>query len=98
MASLQEKVADCPLTRLANNSHDSDTESHIGNVEQALDAYSKDLASVLVESDKLRMNTLKELIGIFTPLQAVEYLIAGKKLHLCMHQWGQQRDHRHGRT
>ncbi|KAI3958983.1 hypothetical protein MKX01_023659 [Papaver californicum] len=95
MASLQENIADSPLT---NNSDDSDTESHIGQVEQALDSHSEDLASILVDSDKLRMNTLKELIDIFTPLQAVEYLIAGKELHLCMHHWGQIRDHRHGRT
>ncbi|KAI3958981.1 hypothetical protein MKX01_023657 [Papaver californicum] len=98
MASLQESIADCPLTRLANNSNDSDTESHTGQVDQALDSHSKELASILVDSDNLRMNTLKELIGICTPLQAVEFLIAGKKLHLCMHQWGQDTDHLHGRT
>ncbi|KAI3903226.1 hypothetical protein MKW98_031880 [Papaver atlanticum] len=99
MTSLQENIADSLLTRLANNSNESKTESHIEQVDQALDSHSKDLASVLVDSDKLRMNTLKELIGIFTPLQAVDFLIADKKLHLCMHQWGQRRDHRrHGRT
>ncbi|MCL7034579.1 hypothetical protein MKW94_016909 [Papaver nudicaule] len=99
MASLQENIADCPLTEHANNSGDSDTESQNGQVIQALDSHSKDLASILADSDKLRMDTLKELLGIFTPLQAVEFLIAGKKLHLCMHQWGQERDHhRHGET
>ncbi|XP_026419494.1 protein DELAY OF GERMINATION 1-like [Papaver somniferum] len=99
MASLQENIADYPLTRLANNSSDvSDTESHIEQVDHALDSHSKELASILVDSDKLRMNTLREVIGILTPFQAVDFLIAGKKLHLCMHQWGQRRDHRHGRT
>ncbi|KAI3980191.1 hypothetical protein MKX01_033332 [Papaver californicum] len=99
MDSLQENIPDyCPLTRLANNSVDDpedSTESHIEQqVEQALDSHSKDLAGILVESDKLRMNTLKELItSIFTPLQAVEFLIAGKKLHLGMHQRGQERNH-----
>ncbi|KAI3913446.1 hypothetical protein MKW98_003925 [Papaver atlanticum] len=95
MASIQENIADCrQLTRLANNSDGSDTESHIGQVEQySLDSHSKDLASILVDSDKLRMNTLRELIGIFTPLQAVEFLIAGKQLHLCMNHWGQRKDH-----
>ncbi|KAI3994980.1 hypothetical protein MKX01_019794 [Papaver californicum] len=99
MDSLQENISDyCPLTRLANNLVDdpeNSTESHIGQqVEQALDSHSKDLAGILVESDKLRMNTLKELItSIFTPLQAVEFLIAGKKLHLGMHQRGKERNH-----
>ncbi|RZC91758.1 hypothetical protein C5167_027816 [Papaver somniferum] len=93
MASIQENITDCrQLTRLANNS--DDTESRIGQVEQySLDSHSKDLASILVDSDKLRMNTLKKLIGILSPLQAVEFLIAGKQLHLCMNQWGQRRDH-----
>ncbi|RZC90092.1 hypothetical protein C5167_044721 [Papaver somniferum] len=94
MARLQENIADYfPLARLANNSDDPDTDSHIGQVEQVLDSHSEDLASILVDSDKLRMNTLKELIGIFTPLQAVELLIAGKKIHLSMHQRGQERNH-----
>ncbi|KAI3887048.1 hypothetical protein MKX03_025622 [Papaver bracteatum] len=95
MANIQENIADCrQLTRRANNSDDSNTESRIGQVEQySLDSHSKDLASILVDSDKLRMNTLRELIGIFTPLQAVEFLIAGKQLHLCMNHWGQRRDH-----
>ncbi|KAI3920259.1 hypothetical protein MKW92_038850 [Papaver armeniacum] len=98
MASLQENIADyCPLARLANNSNDSDTDdqSHIGQVEQALDSHSKDLASILVDSDKLRMNTLKELISIFTPLQAVEFLIAGQKLHPNMHQLEGPREESH---
>ncbi|RZC44553.1 hypothetical protein C5167_037510 [Papaver somniferum] len=96
MASLQENIADCQLTRLANNSDDSVTDSHIAQV--ALGSHYEDLASILVDSDKLRMNTLKELIRLFTPLQAVEFLIVGKELHLCMHHWGQISDHRHGRT
>ncbi|MCL7028123.1 hypothetical protein MKW94_026930 [Papaver nudicaule] len=97
MAGLQEDIADYPLTRLANNSDDLGTESN-GQVEQALDSHANGLASVLVESDKLRLSTLKELLGIFTPLQAVDYLIASKKLHLRMHQWGQRRDQLHGRA
>ncbi|RZC92384.1 hypothetical protein C5167_003987 [Papaver somniferum] len=98
MDSLQENIADyCPLAKLANNSNDSETDdqSHIGQVEQALDSHSKDLDSILVDSDKLRMNTLKELISIFTPLQAVELLIAGKKLHLNMHQLEGPREESH---
>ncbi|KAI3903227.1 hypothetical protein MKW98_031881 [Papaver atlanticum] len=98
MASLQGNIADYPLTRLANNSSAvSDTESHFEQVDHALDSHSKELARILVDLDKLRMITLKELIGILTPFQAVDFLIVGKKLHLCMHR-GQRRDHHHGRT
>ncbi|KAI3919350.1 hypothetical protein MKX01_038820 [Papaver californicum] len=97
MASFQEDVADNPLTELANNSDDPSTVSN-GQVEQALDSHAKNLASILVESDNLRLNTLKELLGILTPLQAVDYLIASTKLHIRVHQWGLRRDERHGRA
>ncbi|KAI3852777.1 hypothetical protein MKW92_026391 [Papaver armeniacum] len=96
MASFQEDVADNPLTGLANNWDDPSTESN-GQVEQALDSHAKDLASILVDSDKLRLNTLKELLGILTPLQAVDFLIASIKLHIRVHQWGLRRDERHRR-
>ncbi|KAK4360293.1 hypothetical protein RND71_019245 [Anisodus tanguticus] len=45
------------------------------------------------------MKTLKELvINIPTPFQAVHFLIASKKVHLCMHACGKKRDHKHGRS
>ncbi|KAI3842521.1 hypothetical protein MKX03_034387 [Papaver bracteatum] len=97
MASFQEDIADNPLTGLAKNSDDPGTELN-GQVERALDSHAKDLASILVDSDKLRMNNLKELLGILTPLQAVDYLIASIKLHIRVHQWGLRRDEHHGRS
>ncbi|KAI3973169.1 hypothetical protein MKX01_020904 [Papaver californicum] len=97
MASLQEDIVDNPLTKLSNNSDDPGSELN-GQVDQALDSHADGLASILVDSDKLRLKTLKELLSIFTPLQAVDYLIALKKLHLRMHQGGLMRDQRHGRA
>ncbi|RZC91790.1 hypothetical protein C5167_027861 [Papaver somniferum] len=97
MATLQEDIADYPLTGLVNNSDDPGTELN-GQVDRALDTHADGLAGILVDSDKLRLRTLKELLGIFTPLQAVDYMIASKKLHLRMHQWGLRRDQRHGRA
>ncbi|KAI3973167.1 hypothetical protein MKX01_020902 [Papaver californicum] len=97
MASFQEDIADNPLTELAKNSDDSSTESN-GQVEEALDSHAKDLVTVLVDSDNMRLIALKELLGILTPLQAVDYLIASIKLHIRVHQWGLRRDERHGRA
>ncbi|XP_076928547.1 protein DOG1-like 3 isoform X1 [Bidens hawaiensis] len=48
--------------------------------------------------DKLRMNIFKSMIDILTPLQAVEFLVASKKLHLSLHEWSQRRDLRMGIT
>ncbi|KAI3842522.1 hypothetical protein MKX03_034388 [Papaver bracteatum] len=97
MATLQEDIADYPLTGFVNNSDDPGTELN-GQVDQALDSHADGLAGILDDSDKLRLETLKELLGIFTPLQAVDYLIVSKKLHLRMHQWGLRRDQLHGRA
>ncbi|KAI3913400.1 hypothetical protein MKW98_003879 [Papaver atlanticum] len=76
MATLQEDIADYPLTGFVNNSDDPGTELN-GQVDQALDSHAD-----------VEAGNLKELLGIFTPLQAVDYLIVSKKLHLRMHQWG----------
>ncbi|KAI3860906.1 hypothetical protein MKX03_033591 [Papaver bracteatum] len=100
MASLQENMADNQLIALANNwDHDSSTaadQSTWQEVRQALDSHAKALASILVEADQLRLITLKELIGILTPYQAVDFLVASKKLHICIHQWGLRRGSQRG--
>ncbi|KAK6119730.1 hypothetical protein DH2020_046523 [Rehmannia glutinosa] len=95
VASLQQEMADMPLALIARNSgpiceHNSDVRENIGKVEQAM-------ASAMEEADQLRLNTFKELIQILKPVQAVEYIIATKKLRLCVQSWGVERDHEHGR-
>ncbi|KAK4368390.1 hypothetical protein RND71_012182 [Anisodus tanguticus] len=47
------------------------------------------------EADELRMNTLKEILGILTPIQGVEYLAAAKRIRLCLQQWGKKREQEH---
>ncbi|KAI3956251.1 hypothetical protein MKW92_049380 [Papaver armeniacum] len=82
MASLQENIADNQLTALANNwDQDSSTavdQSTWQEVRQALDSHAEALASILVEADQLRLSTLKKLIGILTPYQSVDFLVASK--------------------
>ncbi|KAG6691322.1 hypothetical protein I3842_10G059600 [Carya illinoinensis] len=96
MASLQEDVADQPIAVIAKRL------SRVGEmnweVNRALDKQEEEMAGILEEADRLRLSTLKELVGILTPNQAVDFLAAGKKLHLCVHEWGKRRDDlRHGR-
>lgn len=97
LASLQEEIADQPFAIIANE---------VGNIdelcreaEEALDRHAKSLMNVVEEADKLRMETLKELVmNILNPIQAVDFLIASKKLHLCINAWGKTRDHKHGKN
>ncbi|XP_057948958.1 protein DOG1-like 3 [Malania oleifera] len=96
MAGLQDEVADQPLAVLANKA------VRVGEpnreVERALDEHARGMARILEEADELRLRTLKELISFLTPLQAVEFLLAAKKLHLSVREWGKSRDHLHGRS
>ncbi|GAA0144639.1 hypothetical protein LIER_05032 [Lithospermum erythrorhizon] len=44
------------------------------------------------------LSALRELTEIWTPSQAVDFLATRKKLHVCLHRWGQKRDQMHGRN
>nr|WUV41203.1 DOG1 [Paeonia lactiflora] len=90
LTTLHENVADYPLVMLANKSRCIGEPSE--EVDQALDSHSLALARILVDADKLRLSTLKELIDILTPLQAVDMLVASKNLHISLSEWGKHRD------
>ncbi|GJT99236.1 transcription factor TGA like domain-containing protein [Tanacetum coccineum] len=77
---------------LANDYTKVGESSHGEVVNRAMDTHAHDLYSVLVEADKLRLNVLKGLIDILTPLQSVEFLVAAKKLHLSLHELSKRRD------
>ncbi|KAF6176908.1 hypothetical protein GIB67_030591 [Kingdonia uniflora] len=96
MASMQEDIADDPLALIANEFDSGRVGESNDDVDRALDAHSLALATILKDADKLRLSTLKELLAILTPFQAIDYLIAAKKLHLSMHEWGKRRDQQHG--
>ncbi|PWA94230.1 transcription factor TGA like domain-containing protein [Artemisia annua] len=93
-----ENVADEPLGLLANNHGQEGESNNDAVVDEIMDSYALDQYSVLIEADKLRLNVLKCMIDILTSLQAIELLVASKKLHLSLHEWGKRRDIRMGIT
>lgn len=96
LTSLQEDMVDQPIAIIANRA--STHREANRDADEALDAHARAMVSLLEEADKLRLSSLKELISILSPLQAVEFLAASKKLHLCIREWGKRRDYLHGRT
>ncbi|XP_059436699.1 protein DOG1-like 1 [Corylus avellana] len=96
MAILQEDAADNPIVVIVMKELREVGEMN-GKVERALDKHEQDMVGVLEEADRLRLTTLKELLAILTPRQAMGFLAASKQLHLCVHEWGKMRDFRHGR-
>lgn len=98
LASLQEAVADEPLAVIAAKETSNEVCESTRDSDEALDDHGKGMAKVVREADRLRLSTLKELMGILTPVQGVEYLVASKKVHLCVREWGRKRDHMHRRN
>lgn len=99
MALLQDKIPDDPIAVLVMKKEMADfseeEEKINGELDDALDEHEKSMELMLEQADKLRIDTLKELLDILTPVQAVNFLVAGKKLHLCIHQCGKRRDRLH---
>ena len=95
LAGLQEDIADQPIAAIAKGlSQVGETSEELDKV---LDEHERAMVMALVEADKLRVKTCKELLGILTPIQAVNFLAMSKKLHLCIHEWSKKREQRHGR-
>ncbi|XP_030442388.1 protein DOG1-like 1 [Syzygium oleosum] len=91
MASMQEEIADDPLALIARRRGRVGEESE--SVERVMKGHALSLARVLTEADEMRLATLREMVEeILTPLQAVEFLVNMKKLHLSIHEWGKRRD------
>ncbi|XP_022718031.1 protein DOG1-like 4 [Durio zibethinus] len=50
------------------------------------------LASVVQKADDLRLRTLKKVVNLLTPQQAVEFLIAAAELQFGIREWGMNQD------
>ena len=84
LAALQEDIADQPIAMIAKGLIQLREMNR--EVEETMDEHGQAMVRILEEADQLRLNTVKELANILTPLQAVDFLVASKKLHLCMHK------------
>lgn len=65
------------------------------NEEEPLNKHSQGMTTLLEEADELRMNALKEILGILTPIEGVEYLASAKRIRLYLQQWGEKREQEH---
>ncbi|CAK7354674.1 unnamed protein product [Dovyalis caffra] len=99
-AKHQETVADSSMVELSHEvsellrSEQTDHEAEEERVESTLAAKEEGWEEILQEADDIRVRTLKGVIEILTPIQAVHFLIAAAELHLRLHDWGKKRDDR----
>ncbi|CAL9241714.1 unnamed protein product [Arabidopsis halleri] len=92
VSSLQEDAADIPIATVAYEMENIGEPNMV--LDQAFDKQEEAMAGLLTEADNLRVDTLAKIVEILSPLQAADFLLAGKKLHLSMHEWGTMRDRR----
>ncbi|XAR73133.1 hypothetical protein NMG60_11006993 [Bertholletia excelsa] len=107
MAKHQETVADSSMVELSHAVsemlHTSNrSQSQVGGVDQDEDqeqrvesvfaSKEKGFEDILQRADDLRLRTLKGVVHILTPRQAVHFLIAAAELHLRLHEWGKKKD------
>lgn len=101
MAKQQQKMADSSMTELShvvtemmrNNENRAEEIGYDSEkVKPVLKKKEEGLESVLHMADDLRLKTLKKVIDILSPIQAVHFLIAAAELHLRVHEWGTHRD------
>ncbi|XP_021734814.1 protein DOG1-like 3 [Chenopodium quinoa] len=104
LASHQETMADSSMVELSENytelKRDAESaarksdrvDSVKDRVDSALAPKEHGLEDILRKADDLRLKTLKSVVDILTPIQAVHFLIADTQLHLRVHEWGKLKD------
>ncbi|KAJ3694219.1 hypothetical protein LUZ60_009699 [Juncus effusus] len=63
-----------------------------GELEGEMESKRKAVLSVLERADKLRIETIKGIVEVLEPIQAVHFLIAAAELHLTVHEFGRRKD------
>ncbi|GKB67880.1 DOG1-like protein 3 [Tanacetum coccineum] len=76
---------------MRNNEGDGRRESD-EKLDSVVESKKDELVKVLQMADGLRMETLRSLVEILTPIQGVYFLIAAAELHLRLHDWGLKKD------
>lgn len=87
MAKHQSKVADPDMVGLAHELFEDEV-----RVDAALKDKEDGLEKILKRADDLRLRTLKGVVDILSPSQALHFLIAAAELHLRLHYWGEKRE------
>ncbi|CAN6913026.1 unnamed protein product, partial [Brassica oleracea] len=61
-------------------------------VEEALDKNEEGMTVLMAEADKLRLDTIRTIVEVLTPVQVAALLLSLKRLHVSLHEWGRGRE------
>lgn len=101
VAKQQERVADAEMVELSHGVSESSrvegegtTTFDTGRIETTLNLKEEGFEKILQSADDLRLGTLKAVVDILSPIQAVHFLIAAGELQLRLHEWGREKEER----
>ncbi|KAF8704906.1 hypothetical protein HU200_031148 [Digitaria exilis] len=86
-ASAQEALATAKMVELAGGGG-MDGEA----MEREMEAKAEGMKRVLEMADGLRMETMRGVVALLLPGQAVHFLLAAAELHLAVHDFGRRKD------
>ncbi|XP_021772623.1 protein DOG1-like 1 [Chenopodium quinoa] len=98
LASFQETMADSSMVELSREATESKARDRVGTVsikkrvELTLGHKEDKLKEIFRKANDLRMKTLKKVVEVLSPIQAVDFLIAAAELHLRVREWGKDKD------
>nr|XP_010920869.1 protein DELAY OF GERMINATION 1-like [Elaeis guineensis] len=96
-ARTQEGVADTQMVELSHVlSETGGTAEAAEMMETAMQEKREGMGRVLEKADELRLETLKGVVEILRPMQAVHFLIAAAELQLWLHEYGTKKDAERG--
>ena len=61
-------------------------------MEREMEPKAEGMRRVLEMADALRMETLRAVVALLRPSQAVHFLVAAAELHLSVHDFGRRKD------
>lgn len=100
VAKQQDRVADMEMVELSHDASEStrmEGESNaidIHRVDSTLKSREEGFQMILQSADNLRLGTIKGVVDILSPIQAVHFLIAAAELQLRLHDWGKEKEER----
>lgn len=87
-AGAQESLATTKMVELAGKGGMDAAEG----MEREMEAKAEGMKRVLEMADGLRLETLRGVVGLLRPAQAVHFLVAAAELHLTVHEFGRRKD------
>lgn len=84
---MQEALATATMVELAGGGG-MDAEA----MEREMKSKAEGMKQVLQMADTLRLDTMREVVALLRPAQAVHFLIAAAELHLTVHRFGRLKD------